>query len=163
MSINLLAELKRRNVIRMGGLYLVGAWLIIQVAETLLPVYDTPGWVLKALILLLALGFIPALTVSWLFELTPEGLKRDKEVDRSQSIAPRTGQRMNVVIAVLLSLGLAWYVLDKFVISPTRDAVDMAASLKAIESEPESAPSINLRSIAVLPFENLSEDKANGF
>ncbi|MGB0135252.1 TPR end-of-group domain-containing protein [Dokdonella sp.] len=159
----LFSELKRRNVIRMAGLYLVGAWMIAQVAETVLPVFDVPNWVLRALMIVIALGFIPALVFAWVFELTPEGIKRDKEVDRSQSIAPRTGQRMNIVIAALLSLGLAWYILDKFVISPTRDAVDMAASLKAIESEAESSPAINLRSIAVLPFENLSEDKANGF
>ncbi|MCB1575030.1 MAG: hypothetical protein KDI80_13730, partial [Xanthomonadales bacterium] len=64
---NLLAELKRRNVIRMAGLYLVGAWLIVQVGETLLPLYDTPAWVMKTLIALLAMGFVPAVVFSWLY------------------------------------------------------------------------------------------------
>jgi hypothetical protein len=71
------AELRRRNVVRMAGLYLVGAWLLLQVAETLLPIFHTPDWVLQTLVVLLALGFVPALVFSWLFELTPEGLKRD--------------------------------------------------------------------------------------
>ena len=73
-------ELKRRNVIRMAGLYLVGAWLLIQVASTVLPTFEVPGWALRGLIITLALGFIPALIFSWVFELTPQGLKRDDEV-----------------------------------------------------------------------------------
>ena len=70
---NVLAELKRRNVIRMAGLYLVGAWLIVQVAATLLPVFDAPAWVMKLVVTFLAIGFVPALVVSWIFELTPKG------------------------------------------------------------------------------------------
>ena len=84
----LLAELKRRNVIRMAGLYLVGAWLVLQVAETLLPIFGTPEWVLKSVVLVLALGLVPALVFSWLFELTPDGLKRDRDVPLDASIAP---------------------------------------------------------------------------
>ena len=87
---SLLAELKRRNVIRMAGLYLITAWLLVQVAETLLPIFATPGWVLQALVVLVALGFVPTLIFSWVFELTPEGLKRDAEVDPESSIAPRS-------------------------------------------------------------------------
>jgi hypothetical protein len=86
MSKSLLAELRRRNVIRMAGLYVVGAWLVVQVAETVLPAFDIPSWVLRATIILLAIGFIPAPVFPWVFELTPEGLKRESEVDRSQSI-----------------------------------------------------------------------------
>ena len=74
---NFFAELRRRNVIRMAGLYLVGAWLLIQVASTVLPTFDVPSWALRGLIITLALGFIPALIFSWVFELTPQGLKRD--------------------------------------------------------------------------------------
>ena len=88
---SLFAELKRRNVIRMAGLYLVGGWIIVQVAETLLPIFHTPEWVLQSLVVLLALGFVPALIFSWVFEMTPEGLKRDSEVapDRGVAIAER--------------------------------------------------------------------------
>jgi TolB-like protein len=77
---NLLAELKRRNVIRMAGLYLVVAWLIVQVASSIFPAFDLPSWALRAVIVLLVIGFIPALVVSWVFELTPAGLKRETEV-----------------------------------------------------------------------------------
>ena len=74
---NFFAELKRRNVIRMAGLYLVGAWLLTQVASTLLPAFDAPSWALRGLVITLALGFIPAVIFSWVFELTPQGLKRE--------------------------------------------------------------------------------------
>ena len=82
---NFFAELRRRNVIRMAGLYLVGAWLLIQVASTVLPTFDVPSWALRGLIITLALGFIPALIFSWVFELTPQGLKRDAEVTLTQT------------------------------------------------------------------------------
>ena len=71
------AELRRRNVIRMAGLYLVGAWLVAQVAGTVLPMFDAPAWVARSVVLLLAIGFVPALAFAWIFELTPEGLRRD--------------------------------------------------------------------------------------
>jgi hypothetical protein len=86
MSNGLFAELKRRNVIRMAGLYLVGAWLIAQVAEPLLPIFHTPEWVLQTLVVLLALGFLPALVFAWIFELTPQGLQRDEDVDPVRSM-----------------------------------------------------------------------------
>ena len=92
---NLLAELKRRNVIRMAGLYLVGAWLIVQVGETLLPLYDTPAWVMKTLIALLAMGFVPAVVFSWLYELTPDGLKRDSGMLADNPVALRTARRLD--------------------------------------------------------------------
>ena len=72
----LLAELKRRNVLRMAGLYLVGAWMVVQVASTVFPAFGLPDWALRGVILLLAIGFAPALVFSWVFELTPGGLKR---------------------------------------------------------------------------------------
>jgi hypothetical protein len=69
---SLFTELRRRNVIRVAGFYLVAAWLIVQVAETVLPVFGVPEWVLRALIILLAIGFLPALVFSWIHELTPD-------------------------------------------------------------------------------------------
>ena len=89
-----IAELKRRNVIRVAGLYLVGAWLLIQVASTVLPTFDVPSWALRGLILTVVLGFVPALIFSWVFELTPQGLKRDEDVAPEQSITPQTARRM---------------------------------------------------------------------
>ena len=70
---NLLAELQRRNVIRMAGLYLVGAWLIAQVAQTILPAFEVPNWVMRGIVIVLALGFLPAMVFAWVFELTPTG------------------------------------------------------------------------------------------
>ena len=96
------AELRRRNVIRVAGLYLVGGWLVVQVAETLLPIYGTPAWVLKSLVLLLALAFIPALAFSWVYELTPDGLRREKDVARDASIVDRTARKLDIAVIVLL-------------------------------------------------------------
>ena len=93
-----LTELKRRNVIRVAGLYLIGAWLLLQVASTLLPAFDVPAWAMRGLIILLALGLIPALVLSWVFELTPQGLKRDADVRPAESIAPQTARRMDRTI-----------------------------------------------------------------
>lgn len=75
--LKLLAELKRRNVIGMAGVCLVGAWLIVQLAGTVLPMFGAPEWVARSVVILLAIGFIPAMVFSWLYELTPDGLKRD--------------------------------------------------------------------------------------
>src|SRR5881394_4316633 len=91
-------ELKRRNVIRMAGLYLVGAWLLIQVAGTVLPMFGAPEWLPRSVVVLLALGFVPALIFSWVFELTPDGIKRDADVPAEQSIAPQTARRMDRTI-----------------------------------------------------------------
>src|SRR5476649_2021857 len=106
---NFFTELKRRNVIRMAGLYLVGAWLLIQVASMMLPAFDVPSWALRGLIITLALGFIPALIFSWVFELTPQGLKRDEDVRPEESIAPQTARRMNRMIIVVLLLALGYF------------------------------------------------------
>ncbi|HWS79223.1 MAG TPA: hypothetical protein VN205_12705, partial [Thermomonas sp.] len=85
-----IAELKRRNVIRMAGLYLVGAWLVTQVAGTVLPMFGAPAWLPRSVVIVLAIGFVPALVFAWVFELTPAGLKRDADVPPEQSIAPQT-------------------------------------------------------------------------
>jgi TolB-like protein/cytochrome c-type biogenesis protein CcmH/NrfG len=158
---NFFSELKRRNVIRAGGLYLVGAWLLTQVASTVLPVFDVPGWALRALIITLVLGFIPALIFSWVFELTPQGLKRDEEVVPEQSIAPQTARRMDRMIIAVLVLALGYFVLDKFVLTPRRQAASASPHTASLPNE-TSSPA-NEKSIAVLPFDNLSSDKENAY
>ena len=107
----------------MAGLYLVGAWLLVQVAGTLLPVFDAPAWVMKTLVGLLAVGFVPALIFSWVFELTTKGLKRDEDVRPEESIAPQTARRMNRMIIAVLVLALAYFAFDKFVLTPRREVV----------------------------------------
>jgi hypothetical protein len=105
---SIVAELRRRNVIRMAALHVVGAWLIVQVSGTVLPMFGAPDWLPRSIVVLLAIGFVPALVFSWLYELTPEGLKRDAEVSPEQSIASHTGRRMDRLIVV----GLGFYYCD---------------------------------------------------
>src|SRR5205809_4795597 len=130
-------ELKRRNVIRMAGLYLVGAWLLTQVASTVLPMFGAPEWLPRSIVILLALGFVPALTFSWVFELTPEGLKRDEDVRPEESIAPQTGRRMNRMIIAVLVIALGYFAFDKFVLSQRREksAAGVSSSSNAATNE----------------------------
>ena len=157
------AELRRRNVIRMAGLYLVGAWLVVQVAGTLLPVFEAPAWVMKVLVGVLAVALVPVLAFSWVFELTPEGIRRDEEVPPGQSIAPRTARRMDRMIIAVLAIALAFFAFDRLVLAPRRDAALVAATKQSVAKEAEAKPSPDARSIAVLPFENLSAEKDNEY
>jgi TolB-like protein len=158
-----IAELKRRNVIRMAGLYLVSGWLIVQVAQTLLPAFNVSTGVVRAIVLVLAIGFLPALAFAWIFELTPEGIKRDADVPIEQSIAPQTARRMEHVTVLVLALALAYFAVDKFVLAPKRLAAQPGAGVAAAAPAVKAARAASSKSIAVLPFENLSEDKANAF
>jgi adenylate cyclase len=138
-----LAELKRRNVIRMAGLYLVGAWLVVQVASTVFPAFELSSWALRSLMLLLAIGFIPALVISWVLELTPEGLKRDSEVTNAESTAPQTARRIDRMIIVVLLLALGNFAFDKFVLAPGRVATAAVAAATVVVKvccKPGTAP-----------------------
>jgi adenylate cyclase len=153
---NFFNELKRRNVIRAAGLYLVGAWLLTQVASTVLPMFGAPDWLPRSMVILLAIGFIPALIFSWVFELTPQGLKRDEDVPAEQSIAPQTARRMNRMIIAVLVLAVAYFAVDKFVLNPRREK-----STAGVSSSSNAAP--NEKSVAVLAFANLSDDKGSEY
>jgi len=163
---SLIDELKRRNVIRMAGLYLVGSWLIVQVTGTLLPVFDAPSWVLKTLVGLLAVGLVPALIFSWVFELTPDGIKRDAEVEPNRTVAVQTTRRLDRMIIAVLLLALTYFGFDKFVLAPRHEA-SLIASMTHVDQEAlktsgnNSAPArssdaIDRKSVAVLPFTDLS-------
>jgi TolB-like protein len=159
----LFAELRRRNVIRMAGLYLVGAWLIVQVAETVLPAFDVPGWVLRATIILLAIGFVPALVFAWVFELTPDGLKRDSDVDPSRSVAPQTARRMDQLTLAGVLVLLAVIAADRWW---PRDAAPAAAEVAVATAG--VAPASTGRAgdkglVAVLPFRNRSVREEDAF
>ena len=153
---SLITELKRRNVIRMAGLYLVGSWLLVQVASTLFPAFGVPGWALRALVIVLALGFVPAVVFAWVFEMTPDGLKRDTEVPPGESIAPQTAQRMNRLIVAMLVLALAYFGFDKFVLAPKRQTAMVSDAVNASNSV---KPPVTDKSIAVMPFLNMSSDQ----
>src|SRR5436305_10698326 len=124
---NFFTELKRRNVIRAAGLYLVGAWLLVQVTSTVLPMFGAPDWLPRSVVILLAIGFIPALIFSWVFELTPQGLKRDEEVPPEQSIAPHTRRRMDRIIIAVLLVALGYFCVDKFILASRRPASQFAS------------------------------------
>jgi adenylate cyclase len=157
-NLNFFSELKRRNVLRMAGLYLVGAWLLTQVASTVLPMFGAPEWLPRTIVVLLAIGFVPAVIFSWLFEITPEGLKREEDVAPGQSITPHTGRRVDRMMIVVLVLAVGYFAFDKFVLAPSREA-----ALVANIAPNESKSVVSAKSIAVLPFQNLSEEKANAY
>lgn len=145
-------ELKRRNVVRVGVLYVVAAWLILQAAELLFDAMNVPSEWLRFLIAILVLGLPLVLVFSWVFELTPEGVKLEKDIDRDASITPQTGQRMNVVITVLLVVAVATVALDRLM--PEQAAQPAAAEAEDAIIETGAAEN----SIAVLPFTDLSAD-----
>jgi TolB-like protein/Flp pilus assembly protein TadD len=149
-----IAELRRRNVVRMAGLYLVGAWLVVQVAGTLLPIFSAPAWIARAIVIALALGFVPALVFAWVFELTPEGIRRDADVPPADSIAPQTARRMDRWIIAGLLLALVFLGFERLVLVPRRQVAEAAAAPVA-----KPAPAPDRKSIAVLPFVDMSAAK----
>ena len=157
---SLIAELKRRNVIRMAGLYLVVSWLIVQVTGTVLPMFGTPAWVPRTIVMLLAVGLLPTLVFAWVYELTPDGLKRDAEIAPEQSIAAHTAQRMNRLLLAMLVLALIYFGLDQLVLAPRRNAALVATTTQALRAGPsvQVATLAGGKSIAVMPFVNMSAD-----
>jgi len=157
-------ELKRRNVIRVGAAYVVVAWLVIQVVETIFPAFGFGDAAVRIVTIVFAIGLVPALIFAWAFELTPEGLKKESEVDRSESITPQTGRKLDRVIMVVLALTLGYFAFDKFVLEPEREvaleaqkAEEVAEARQAGRSE-AMVESYGDKSIAVLPFVNMSSD-----
>ena len=151
---SLFEELKRRNVIRIAILYLVSSWVLLQLADVLSSLLNIPDSAGSIVVMLLVLGFFPALIFAWVYEMTPEGLKREVDVDRSHSQTPATGKKINTVIIVLLVIAIGGLIADRLIpeASVAEDPV-VAATLETPES-PE-AP-VNDLSIAVLPFADLS-------
>lgn len=107
------SELKRRNVIRVGMLYLVGTWLLLQATDVLSSILPVPAWTGSLVFLLLAIGFVPVLVFAWVYELTPEGIRREQDVPREASVTAATARRLNLTIAVLLVLAIASVGLDR--------------------------------------------------
>ena len=155
-------ELKRRNVVRVGIAYVVIAWLAVEVGGVLFETFGTPDWVLKTVIVLIAIGFPFALLFAWAFEITPEGVKKTRDVPVSASVTGSTGRKLDFVIIAALVLALGYFIWE-------RQFLDVAAPIEseqvaeeqptesAVESAEAEAPGIN-RSIAVLPFVNMSSD-----
>ena len=154
------AELKRRNVYKVAVAYAVVAWLLIQAASILFPTFEAPPWVMKVSVVVIILGFPVALILAWAFELTPEGIKRADEIDPNESSTPRTGRKLigiTIVVAVIAAgLFVFQFLHGKPAATPGPGATVAAGATPAPPPIPE-------KSIAVLPFENLSSDKENAY
>jgi len=149
---NFLSELKRRNVYKVAVAYAVVGWLVVQVATQTFPFFDVPNWAVRLVILLVVIGFPIALVIAWAFELTPEGLKRTESAGES---TPRTksGRAWIYVVIAGAALSIGLFFFGRYTATLTGDRTD----------ERHSAASPSEKSVAVLPFENLSEDKANAY
>jgi TolB-like protein/Tfp pilus assembly protein PilF len=152
----LFTELKRRNVFRVGVAYGIVAWLLIEMASVIMPGLHLPDWTLTFLIVLVVAGFPLALILAWAFELTPEGIKRESAVDPAESTTHHTGRKFDFAIIGLLVIALIFVVVDNYILETEPEQAEVAA---------EQAPVAELvereKSIAVLPFENQSQDAAN--
>jgi len=153
----LIKELQRRNVIRVATAYVVISWLIIQVVETIFPAFGFSDKAVRVLVIVLSIGFIPTLIVAWVFEFTPDGLRLDKNVDHSSAASRQQSRLLDRLIIAFLALGLVYFALDKFVLAPER-----AQEREVVVAEQARAEAIvgyyGNRSIAVLPFVNMSSD-----
>jgi TolB-like protein/Tfp pilus assembly protein PilF len=147
------SELKRRNVYKVAVAYAVAAWLVIQAASIFLPAFNAPQWAMQIVILILVVGFPIALVFSWAFEITPEGIKLESEIDPKKSVSRKTGRKIvGLTIAVaIVATGLMTFQM----IGPQLSAKKQAAT--------DDLTTIPAKSIAVLPFDNLSEDKGNAY
>lgn len=153
----MLAELRRRNVPRAAAAYLALAWLVVQVAATVLPLFGFPEHAVRVVVIVLAVGFIPAMVAAWSFELTPEGLKRESDLVPGSALEVRTNRLLDRLIMVLLALGIACFAVDKFVLDPARDAEKVSEAREQGRSAARRE-SYGDRSIVVLPFANMSSD-----
>ena len=149
---SLIAELKRRNVVRVGAAYIVIGWVLAQVAEFAFSNFGAPEWVLKAVVVVLMLGLPLALFFAWAFEMTPDGVKREKDVDRSQSITTTTGRKLDRIIIGVLVFAVGWFAWDKFSPATPTDITEEIVSIELTGS-----------SVAVLPFVAMSTGPDDGY
>ena len=163
---SLIRELKRRNVFKVAIAYVVSIWILLQLTDVLTQILGLPEWAPKLILLMLVVGFVPALIIAWAFELTPDGIKLERDIDRKESITPNTGRKLDYVIIVSLGLSLGYFIWESRYEQKTAE-IEAAKDLVLIEEpvievvEPVidiNALDIDKNSIAVLPFANRSAD-----
>ena len=155
---SLFAELRRRNVFRVGAAYAIVGWLLVEVASVLLPTFEAPDWVMKVFASLVMLGLPLALILAWAFELTPEGIKLEKTVERAESTKQQTGRKLDFAIIGLLAVAVVYFAVDKFVLKAEPEHAEAAA-----EQAPAGESLEREKSIAVLPFDNISPDPEDAY
>jgi len=151
-------ELKRRNVVRVAIAYGIVSWLVLQLTDVLIPLLTLPEWVGRFVLLILIVGFFLALIFSWAYELTPEGVKRESDIDRSQSVTHSTGRKLDFVIIGVLSIALIMFALDKFGAATDEVPAQTAAETEKSEELSADIEESKENTIAVLPFVNMSSD-----
>jgi TolB-like protein/cytochrome c-type biogenesis protein CcmH/NrfG len=150
-------ELKRRNVFRMGIAYVVVAWVLLQAIDFTLDIISAPNWVMQVFFLAGVAGLPVVLIFAWVFEMTPEGIKRESEVDRAQSITHGTGRKLDRTIIAFLALAVALLLAERFM--GREKGIEPEPEIAAKEMQPTSTPvQPQQRSVAVLPFVNMSSD-----
>ncbi|RPH95369.1 MAG: hypothetical protein EHM68_12765 [Lysobacterales bacterium] len=149
-------ELRRRNVFRVGIAYVLAAWVLLQGVDFVLDLIEAPGWILRVFALAAAVGLPVVLIFSWVFEMTPEGLKRESQIDRSRSITPVTGRKLDRVIIVFLALAVAVLLTDRLVNHTGEHTVESSQAVQEGPGGELPASQAALRSVAVLPFAALS-------
>ncbi len=166
-----IGELKRRNVFRVAAAYALAAWVLLQAIDFVLDAISAPNWILQVFIMAAAAGFVIVLVFSWVFEMTPEGIKREREIDRTQSITPQTGRKLDRVIIAFLAVAVVMLLADRFIEKgPEMGSEPFSGTanpnhVSLVEGEKGSDPisaisapaSPSEKSIAVLPFADLSQ------
>lgn len=174
---NLFAELKRRNVIRVGFAYAVVAWVVAQVADLALESFGSPLWVMKTILFLMAIGWVIAIFIAWAYEITPDGIKREVDVNRADSIGQQTGRKLDRLVIVVLLLAVAVLLLERFLPTQDQALIDNPAPTpvtQLVTPTPQVTPETTADkardrdtsaglSIAVLPFVNMSSDPEQEF
>jgi len=161
---SLFNELKRRNVFRVGIAYTVVAWLVAQVVDLVLENFGAPAWFMRSLLVILAAGLPISIVFAWAFEMTPEGIKKEKDVDRSQSVTGVTGRKLDRMIIGIMAVVIAFLILDRFVLKDESAQTVAATDSQAIEITEVAEPVVDTGpSVAVLPFVNMSGDANNEY
>ena len=160
---NFYNELKRRNVFRVAVAYLVASWLLLQIVDVLVPILDLPGWVGKLVFLVIVIGVIPVLIFSWAYEMTPEGLKPESEVDHDQATTLQTAKKLDRVTIILLLIVTGIIMIDRFIPETVDQPVIPSKTLASGALMATAPAEVIGASIAVLPFVNMSADPENEF